>query len=145
MVRTYEKLIHDQLTGFRYVAVLMGVFGVVALVLATVGVYSVMAYMVAERTHELGVRMALGAASSNVLWLVVRRGMLLAVIGLALGLIAGQGVARMLAGILFGVGAHDWSSMAIVVISLFGAALLACYVPARRATRVDPVVALRVE
>ena len=143
--KTLEELFNDQLSGFRFLAVLMGVFGTVALFLASIGVYAVMAYSVNERTHEIGVRMALGAREPDVVWMIVRRGLTLAGIGLAIGLPLTLVLARMLANIIFGVNEFDPQTFGLGVVVLAGAAFLACYVPARRATRVDPVTTLRTE
>jgi putative ABC transport system permease protein len=120
-------------------------FGLLALVLAGVGVYGVMAYSVSQRTHEIGVRLALGAAGRDVLRLVVGSGAAVAAAGVGVGLLLAWGASRAMRSILYGVGANDPVTFAGVSLLLFGVALLACYVPARRAARTDPMVALRSE
>ncbi len=144
-VRTIEKMVSDTLTGFTYVAVCMGVFGVIALLLATVGIYSVMASSVNERTHEIGVRMALGAKEGQVLGMVLTHGMTLTAVGLGIGLVGGWAMARALAGLIFGVSETDLLSYALVLLLLLATALAACWIPARRAMRTDPAIALRGE
>jgi putative ABC transport system permease protein len=143
--KTLEELFDGQLSGFRFLAVLMGVFGLVALFLSSIGVYAVMAYSVNERTHEIGVRMALGARSTDVVWMIVRRGLVLAGTGLLIGLPVTLIIARLLANIIFGVKEYDPAMFGMGLLVLASAALLACYIPARRATRVDPMATLRTE
>jgi ABC-type antimicrobial peptide transport system permease subunit len=126
-------------------AILLGSLGLLALVLASVGVYGVMAYSVSQRTRELGIRMALGAQSSQVLQLVLRQGMLLAAIGLVLGLLAAFGSTRLASTLLYGVNPNDPTIFIGVTLLLAAAAFAACYFPARRALKIDPVVALRFE
>jgi putative ABC transport system permease protein len=123
----------------------MLVFGVVALAMATVGTYAVMAYSVAERTHEMGVRIALGAQSSDVLTLVLKRGLTLAMIGIGMGFVGALAMTRALAQLLYGLTPTDPLTFGGVSAVLGLTALLACYIPARRATKVDPMVALRCE
>jgi len=126
-------------------AMLLGSLGLLAFVLASMGVYGVMAYSVSQRTRELGIRLALGAQTSQVIHLVLRQGMLLAVVGLVFGLFAAFGSTRLAGSLLYGVNPSD-PVIFVGVTSLLGlAALAACYFPARRATRIDPVQALRAE
>jgi predicted permease len=130
---------------FRMAAVVLGSFGILAIVLAAIGIYGVMSYVVAGRTREIGVRVALGAKRRDVLFLIVRQGMTLAVIGLGIGLLVAFGVAQLLVKLLFGVSAVDPLTFVGVSLLLAFVAILACYIPARRATKVDPLVALRYE
>jgi len=140
---TMEKRIHDNGIGMTYVAILMGVFGVLALTLSAIGVYGVMAYLVSEQTHDIGVRVALGASTWNVLGMVFRRGMATTAIGLAAGLTASYGLARLMASLIFGVSASDPATFVGIPLTLIAAAALAILVPARRASRIDPIAALR--
>ncbi|MDE3138154.1 MAG: FtsX-like permease family protein, partial [Acidobacteriota bacterium] len=144
-VQTLERRISDSMIGLGYVAVMMAVLGVIALVLACVGVYGVMSFSVAERTHEIGIRMALGAQRGEVLRLVLRHGLLLAGIALAIGLPLSLGLSGLLASLVFGVSATDPLTFAGVSALLLLVAMAACYFPARRAMRIDPVIALRCE
>jgi putative ABC transport system permease protein len=144
-VETMEKVISDSVADRRFQMTLLAIFAVVALILAATGVYGVMATAVARRTHEMGVRLALGATARDVLKLVVGQGMKLALVGVCVGLAAAFGLTRLMKGLLFGVSATDPATFAGVAALLAAVALLACYLPARRATKVDPVVALRDE
>jgi putative ABC transport system permease protein len=144
-VQPLDGVISDAMVGLGYVAVMMAVLGVIALVLACVGVYGVMSFSVAERTHEIGIRMALGAQRGEVLRLVLRHGLLLAGIALAIGLPLSLGLSRLLASLVFGVSATDPLTFVAVSALLLLVAIAACYFPARRAMRVDPVIALRYE
>lgn len=144
-LRPMERLVSDQLAQPRFNMLLLGVFAAVALTLAAIGIYGVIAYSVAQRTREIGIRMALGAQRSDMLAMVLRQSLMLVVIGLTVGLVASLAGTRLLNSLLFGVGATDWSTYALVVLLLGGAAFLASYIPARRAMRVDPMVALRHE
>ncbi|MCX6628209.1 MAG: ABC transporter permease [Candidatus Solibacter sp.] len=144
-LQTMERAIHNRAIGLNYMAVLMGVFGLLALCLSAIGVYGVMAYMVSEQTHEIGIRMALGAERQNVLAMVFRSGMLTIGAGLAVGLPIAWGFARLMASLIFGVTANDAATFVTIPLALISAATLAIYIPARRATKIDPLLALRYE
>jgi putative ABC transport system permease protein len=144
-VRTLEELVGTSVAPRRFNMLLLGIFASVALVLAAIGLYGVMSYSVSWRTHEIGIRMALGAKGTDVLRLVVRQGMSMTLIGLALGLLCAFLLSRVMVGLLYGVSATDPLTFAGVSIVLLSVAFLACLIPARRATRVNPIVALRTE
>ena len=144
-VNTIGELLDQGLWAPRMGAMLLGVFGLLALLLATVGIYGVLSYSVSQRTQEVGIRMALGATSRTVLGLVVGQGMLLVAIGVGIGLAGSLGLARLLASLLFGVKTSDPATFAVVSLVLAVAAFVATYIPARRATKVDPITALRYE
>jgi putative ABC transport system permease protein len=142
-VRTLAEIVSDSTAQRRLAVMLITVFAAVALLLAAVGIYGVMSYAVAQRTQEIGIRMALGAERRDILRMVLRNGSLMAVSGIGLGLATALVLARLITSLLFQVSATDPPTFSIVPVLLIAVALLACYIPARRATRVDPLVALR--
>jgi putative ABC transport system permease protein len=144
-VKSLSRVISESVIGLAYVAAIMGVLGIIALVLASVGVFGVMSYSVSERTHEIGIRMALGASARGIVRLVLGNGMLLTLIGMAIGLPLALGLAYALSSLLFGVKANDPFSFVGLPVILAAAAALASLLPVRRAVRVDPLVALRHE
>ena len=146
-VRPMEQVIGDSPAAFmrRFPAILIGIFAGVALLLASIGIYGVVSYSVSQQTHYIGVRMALGAQASDILKMVLKQGLTLTLAGMALGAIAAFGLMRLLRSLLFEVQPTDATTFALVLSTLFVVALLACYIPARRATRVDPLIALRYE
>src|SRR4029453_13980725 len=144
-VRTMDDVVANSLGTRRVSMQLFTVFAIAALVLAAVGIYGAMAYSVTQRTQEIGIRMALGAQKSDVLRLVVRQGMTLAAIGVMAGLAGAFGLARVIANLLFGVGASDPATFIAISLLPLWVAFVACYLPARRATLVDPIEALRAE
>jgi predicted permease len=144
-VRLLESFLGSSVAQRRFNTLLLAVFAVVALLLAVVGLYGVMAWMVSCRTREIGVRMALGAREADVMKLILKQGMLLVGIGAAAGLGVALLATRLVESLLYGVSRNDPLTFVMVMLILAGAALLACYVPARRATKVDPLVALQCE
>jgi putative ABC transport system permease protein len=144
-VHTMQQRVDDSISTRRLTLVLLGIFSALALILAAIGIYGVMAYSVALRTQEIGIRMALGAQRQDVLRLVLGQGARIAFCGVAIGLAAAAALARLLSSLLFSVSSSDPMTFAAVAILLVAVALLACYIPARRAMRVDPIIALRYE
>jgi putative ABC transport system permease protein len=144
-VTTLDGLLSSSLSPRRFAIVLIGVLAGLALVLSAVGIYGVMSYTVGQRTQEIGVRMAMGAQPRNMLALILGRGAWLALVGIGVGVLGALALTRFLSSLLFGVAPKDPLTFAGVALLLFGVALAACYVPARRAMRVDPMVALRYE
>jgi putative ABC transport system permease protein len=144
-VRTMNEVIAEAMQDTTVQAFLLAVFAALALLLAAVGLYGVMAYLVTQRTREIGIRRALGAQQTDVLRLVLAHGAKLILLGVAIGIAASLGLTRLLAALLFGVSARDPLTFTVVSVVLAVVALAACYIPARRATRVDPIVALRYE
>jgi putative ABC transport system permease protein len=144
-IRTMDELLNRTLSEAKFSLLLFGLFAALALVLAAIGIYAVMATAVTQRTHEIGLRMALGAQKRDVLRLVIGEGMMLVLIGVAAGLASAVALTRLMSTLLFGVSATDPMTLALITLLLAAVALLACYLPARRATKVDPLVALRYE
>jgi putative ABC transport system permease protein len=144
-VVTMEQLLADSIALRRFSMLLLLIFAGVALTLASVGIYGVIAYSVTQRTHEIGVRMALGASRRDIIRLVVRQGMMMTLAGVGIGLVATFALTRVMESLLFGVSATDPATFIIIAATLTCVALGACAVPARRATKVDPMIALRYE
>jgi putative ABC transport system permease protein len=144
-IRTMEDVVAENFSRSSSIAGLLDVFATVALILAAIGIYGVISYSVGQRTHEIGIRMALGAQPRALLGLVMREGLGLVAVGVAVGLVGALGAARLLSNLLYGITSSDPHTYAGVALVLAAVALLACYIPARRATKVDPMVALRHE
>jgi putative ABC transport system permease protein len=142
---TMDRLVSDSLKARRFNLALLGVFAGLALILALTGVYGVMSFVTRQRTHEIGVRVALGARSRDIAGLVLGHGVKLAMIGTVIGAIAAFALTRLMSALLFGVTASDPTTFVVVIVMLPAIAMLACYLPARRAMKIDPLVALRYE
>jgi ABC-type antimicrobial peptide transport system permease subunit len=143
--QTFKTQLRDSLLLERLVAMLSGFFGGLALVLVCIGLYGIVSYSVASRTNEIGIRLALGARSRDVLWLILREALLLVSVGVALGVPVALGATRLLASLLFALKPTDPVSLSLAALLMLGVAIVAGYLPARRATKVDPMVALRCE
>jgi putative ABC transport system permease protein len=144
-VKTLEQRVADSVSAKRFSMMLMLIFAVVALLLAVVGIYGVMSYSVTQSTREIGIRMALGATRKDVLGLIIRNGVALTTIGLVLGLAMAFGITRFMRSMLYGVSATDAVTFTVVALALAVVAIGACYLPARRATKVDAIIVLRSE
>jgi putative ABC transport system permease protein len=144
-IRTVDQIKERSMANNRLQAALLGVFATVALLLAGIGMYGVISYSVAQRTQEIGIRAALGATKAMLLHLVLGRGIVLTVVGLVVGILGSLGLTRLMASLLYGVGARDPATMVLVGALLALVAVIACYVPARRATKIDPLLAVRYE
>ena len=144
-VRPMEDVVASSIATQRLAMMLLSVFSMLALALSAIGIYGVISYLAGQRTHEIGVRMALGASSADVLRMVLGEGMRITLVGVGIGIVAALGLTRLIAKIIYGVGAADPITFGLVAVLLTGVALLACYIPARRAMRVDPIIALRYE
>jgi putative ABC transport system permease protein len=144
-MKTLEQIKHDSVASARFGSILMGIFASVALVLAAIGLYGVISYSVVQRTREIGIRAALGANPEDIRALVLRGGMTLTALGLAIGMAGAFGLSRFISSMLFNTGSYDPLTFSCVAGALAGIALLACLIPARRAMKVNPIVALRYE
>jgi len=144
-VRSEEFLLTRNVADKRFLMLLMGIFAALALTITAIGLYGVVSYTVGQRTQEIGIRMALGARTRDILAMILRQGMRMVLIGLVVGLAAAFALTRLMASLLYGTSASDPLAFAAIALLLAGVALVACFVPARRATRVDPMVALRYE
>jgi predicted permease len=144
-VRPMQEIVANSIAKQRLTMILLSVFSTLALVLSAIGIYGVISYLTGQRTHEIGIRVALGASASDVLRMIVGEGMRIALIGVGIGIVAALGLTRLITKLIFGVGANDPLTFIGVAVLLSGVALVACYIPARRAMRVDPIIALRYE
>src|SRR5262245_3173607 len=142
---TMEQRLANATSSRRTSMFLFSIFAGIALIIAAVGIYGVISYAVSQRTHEIGIRMALGAQASDVLWLVIWRGLSLTLVGVAIGLAAAFGLTRVMKSLLFEVEPTDPATFALITLLLIAVALIASYIPARRATKVDPMTVLRFE
>jgi putative ABC transport system permease protein len=144
-IKFMDEIIGKSVAQPRVYALLLGIFATLALILATIGIYGVISYTVTQRTHEIGIRMALGAQPRDVLGLIIKQGMALALVGIFLGLLVSLALGRVLASQLYGVSSTDPVTFTAISLLLMFVALIACYIPALRATKVDPMIAVRYE
>ncbi|HJX95321.1 MAG TPA: FtsX-like permease family protein, partial [Candidatus Acidoferrum sp.] len=144
-VRTMQEVYGKSVARTSFTLVMLGIAGAMALALGIIGIYGVISYTVSQRKREIGIRLALGAQSGDVVGMVLRQGAKLALVGVCIGVVAALGLARLMTSLLFGVTAHDPLTFSAVAVLLIFVALSACYIPARRAMKVDPMVALRYE
>lgn len=144
-IASLDDRLSQTLSTRRYTTGLVGGFAASALLLALVGVYGVIAYGVTQRTHEFGVRLALGARSADVFWIILKQGLWLSLVGVGLGVTGGVAASRTIATLLYGTSSTDPLTFVVVTVAVFGTVMLACAIPARRAARLDPIVALRLE
>jgi putative ABC transport system permease protein len=144
-VRPMQEIVANSIAKQRLTMILLSVFSTLALALSAVGIYGVISYLTGQRTHEIGIRVALGASASDVLRMIVGEGMRIALIGVGIGIAAALGLTRLITKLIYGVGANDPLTFIGVALLLSGVALVACFIPARRAMRVDPIIALRYE
>jgi predicted permease len=144
-IRTMQDRLYDSLARQRFSTTMLGAFALFGLILAAIGIYGVMSYLVTQGTRDIGVRVALGAQRANIIQMVLRQGLELTAVGIGVGLIGALALTRVMAGLLFGVTATDAFTFSAVALILTLVAVLATYIPARRATKVDPIVALREE
>jgi putative ABC transport system permease protein len=143
--RPMEEIVSNSIAKQRLTMILLSVFSALALVLSAVGIYGVISYLTGQRTHEIGIRVALGASTSDVLRMILGEGMRITLVGVGIGVAAALALTRLIANVIYGVSAYDPLTFFGVAILLIGVALLACYLPAKRAMRVDPIIALRYE
>jgi putative ABC transport system permease protein len=144
-VQTMQEVYDKSVARTSFTLVMLGIAGAMSIALGVIGIYGVLSYTVSQRRREIGIRLALGAQRENVLGMVLGSGARMALIGVAIGVVTALGLTRWMSSLLFGVSAHDPLTFALVALLLFAVALAACWIPARRATRVDPMVALRYE
>jgi putative ABC transport system permease protein len=142
-VQTLDNAVSESLAQRRFSVNMVGLFALTALLLAAIGIYGVISYIVGERTHEFGIRLALGAERKNIMQIVMQQGLRMAVVGAAIGIVGALVLSRFMATLLYGVAAADILIFGGVALLFISVALVACYLPARRATKVDPIVALR--
>jgi putative ABC transport system permease protein len=142
-IRPMTEVVSASFTSQRFISTLMGAFAALALALTAVGLYGVLSYQVSQRTHEIGLRMALGAQARDVLKMIIRQGMVLVLVGVGIGLACAVALTRIMSNFLFDITVTDPATYVFIALLLTAVSLVACYIPARRATRVDPMIALR--